>query len=317
MSKSSNRPITRRDFLKLTGIAVSATVLNSCTGGTPELTEAAPTSTPQAKRDTPAPAATSTKLPVQAKFPTMVLVEPGSFLMGSKNGYENEQPVHPVSISRPFFISVYELTFEEYDLFCEDTLRARLDDRGWGRGNQPVIHEDWNDAVAYCNWLSQKAGYTPCYTGKGKLTACDFSADGYRLPTEAEWEFAARGGANSQGFEFAGGDDPDEVAWYASNSNDQTHPVGEKLPNELGLYDMCGNIFEWCWDWFEQGYYAVSPEIDPPGPPALQDAKPWELIRARRGGSWREDAINIRSCVRSFDSINYAGDNGFRLVRTA
>jgi formylglycine-generating enzyme required for sulfatase activity len=247
----------------------------------------------------------------------MILVEPGSFLMGSEDGYTNEVPVHPVSISRSFSIARYEITFEEYDLFCEDTLRSRLDDRGWGRGNQPVIHADWNDAVAYCNWLSEKAGYSPCYMGKGKLTECDFSADGYRLPTEAEWEYAARGGTNSQGFVYAGGDNPDKVAWYAVNSNDQLQPVGGKLANELGLYDMCGNIFEWCWDWFDEGYYTVSPENDPTGPPPPQNPKPWELIRVRRGGSWREDAVNIRSSVRSYDSIDYAGDNGFRLVRTA
>ena len=115
---------------------------------------------------------------------------------------------------------------------------------------------------------------------------------------------------------YAGGDNPDEVAWYADNSNGQLQPVGGKLANGLGLYDMSGNIFEWCWDWFDEGYYTVSPEHDPTGPPPPQNPKPWELIRVRRGGSWREDAVNIRSSVRSYDSIDYAGDNGFRLVRT-
>jgi formylglycine-generating enzyme required for sulfatase activity len=247
----------------------------------------------------------------------MVLVEAGSFQMGSTDGYAHEQPVHTVLISKPFFIDRYEVTFEEYDRFCDDTHRGMLDDRGWGRGNQPVIHVDWNDAVAYCNWLSEKEGLSPCYSGKGKLVECDFSANGYRLPTEAEWEYAARGGQNSQGFIYAGSDNPDEVAWYADNSDDRLHPVGEKGSNELGLYDICGNIFEWCWDWYDKDYYAVSPDSDPLGPPPPQDPKPWEFIRVRRSGSWREDKENIRISSRSFDSIDYPGDNGFRLVRTA
>jgi sulfatase modifying factor 1 len=316
MSIPPRRPLTRRDFLKLTGIAVSAACLHSCTGSTQAFTEAATTSASQTQTNAPSPTGTPTRQPVQALFPTMVLVEPGEFLMGSDDGYANERPVHPVAITRSFSIAMYEVTFEEYDLFCEDTMRTWLDDRGWGRGNQPVIHADWNDAVAYCNWLSEKASYTPCYNGKGKLTECDFSVDGYRLPTEAEWEYAARGGANRQGFIYAGADNPDEVAWYADNSNGQPQPVGTKLANKLDLYDMCGNIFEWCWDWYKEDYYMDSPDSDPLGPPPPQDPKPWELIRARRGGSWREDAVNIRCSVRSFDGIDYAGDNGFRLART-
>jgi formylglycine-generating enzyme required for sulfatase activity len=176
---------------------------------------------------------------------------------------------------------------------------------------------DWYDAAAFCNWLSDKEGRTPCYSGAGKGTACDFSADGYRLPTEAEWEYAARGGQQGRGTKYAGSDNPDEAGWYAANSDGRTHPVGEKLPNELGLYDMSGNAFEWCWDWYGEDYYASSPANDPKGPPAPMTTKPWELIRVRRGGNWRENAESMRTTTRSYDTASYPGENGLRLARTA
>jgi sulfatase modifying factor 1 len=209
------------------------------------------------------------------------------------------------------------MTFVEYDRFCEDTARVKPDDRGWGRGDLPVIHVDWYDVVAYCNWLSEEESLAPCYSGVGKNSTCDFSANGYRLPTEAEWEYAARGGRKSQGFTFAGSNNPDEVAWYDANSDDRPHPVGQKQPNELGLYDMSGNLFEWCWDWYGKDYYATSPASDPQGPPAPQTSTPWELTRVRRSGSWREKAESVRIAFRSSDSVSYPGDNGFRLARTA
>ena len=262
---------------------------------------------------TPAP----TEEPTNVMIPPMVLVEAGSFQMGATDGFPDEQPVHTLRIARSFYMGKYEVTFEEYDRFCEDTGRVKPDDRGWGRGKLPVIHVDWYDVVAYCNWLSEQEGRPPCYSGSSKSTTCDFSAGGYRLPTEAEWEYAARGGQRSHGYTYAGSNNPDEVAWYGENSGGQPQPVGQKQPNELGLYDMSGNLFEWCWDWYDQGYYAVSPASDPQGPPTPRTAKPWELTRTRRGGSWREQAESIRVTSRSFDSVSYAGDNGFRLVRTA
>lgn len=137
--------------------------------------------------------------------------------------------------------------------------------------------------MAYCNWLSEKEGLAPCHSGKRKTTRCDFSADVYRLPTEAEW-------AMNQGHIFAGSDNPSKVAWCFANSKGQTHPVGQRRPKELGLCDMSGNLYEWCWDWYDEDYYASSPASDPEGPPLPTRGLPWELNRVRRSGSWREDA---------------------------
>ena len=314
---SHRKMVSRRDFLNWSGVVISAAFLEACAPEAATATKVPPTSTSAPPTITPYPTVSPTSQPVEALFPDMVLVEAGSFEMGSNEGNASDGPVHTVQVTRPFYIAKYELTFDEYDRFTDDMLKARVDDRGWGRGSQPVIHVDWYDAVDYCNWLSEKAGLTPCYSGKGKLTECDFAANGYRLPTEAEWEYAARGGSINQDFLYAGSDNPDEAAWYTANSDERLHPVGEKLPNALGLYDLCGNIFEWCWDWYDKDYYAVSPASDPLGPPPPQSTKPWDFVRSRRGGSWREDAQNIRIFSRSFDGADYPGDNGLRLAQTA
>jgi sulfatase modifying factor 1 len=251
----------------------------------------------------------------QVPTPQMVLVQPGSFEMGWASGRADEQPVHRVTITRAFYIGTTMVTFDEYDRFCEDTGRSKADDGGRGRGTLPVINVTWYDAAAYCNWLSEKHGLTPCYSGTGKTIHCDFDANGYRLATEAEWEYAARGGPLSHGYLYAGSDNPDEVAWYAANSGGQIHPVGQKKPNELGLYDLCGNLFEWVWDWYGDDYYAASPAEDPRGPPIPAATTPRGPERVRRGGSWREDAVNVRITARSFDYASYVGDNGFRVAR--
>jgi len=287
----------------MAGVAASATALGACTSQIP--TVVVPTATTAPSTSEATPTLEPTKAVIKPLVPEMVLVEGGSFKMGD-TATPDEQPVHTVKITRPFHVARYAVTFEEYDRFRRD----KAQDGGWGRGKRPVMGVDWNDAVAYCNWLSKRQGLTPCYSGGGKTIQCVFSANGYRLPTEAEWEYAARGGQKSKGYLYSGSDNPDDVAWHAGNSDDQTHPVGLKLPNELGLYDMSGNLWEWCWDWYGEDYYASSPVGDPTGPLSGSD-------KVRRSGSWREAANYVRTTFRSAGSPSYPGANGFRLVRTA
>lgn len=313
--------LSRREFLKMAGGAASAVALSACASQTPVETEIPPTATPKPVTPTPQPTPTEippTATPVVVVEPDgfeMVLVEPGSFEMGFANGLASEMPVHTVNITKPFYISKYEVTYEQFDEFCDATGKIRLEDPGWGRGDQPII-VTWYDAVDYCNWLSERAGLTPCYSGRRVATKCDFSANGYRLPTEAEWEYAARGGPRSQGYVYAGSNDPDEVAWSEDNSGAQTHPAGQKAPNELGLYDMSGNVWEWCGDWYDKDYYDSSPSDDPTGPAGPTDRV--QPSKSRRGGSWYHESELHRVTYRSGDWADYRSNStGFRLVRAA
>ncbi|NIS82008.1 MAG: SUMF1/EgtB/PvdO family nonheme iron enzyme [Anaerolineales bacterium] len=320
----NDRILSRRQFIRFIGIAASAAAVGACTSQTateepvqPTAEQVVPTAPPTPVENTAtAPPPTPTeKPPVEPIFPEMVQVEPGTFQMGSEEGHAFERPVHTVTLTRPFYLGIYAVTFDEYDLYAEDELSYFVDDHGRGRGSLPMTGVDWYSAVAYCNWLSEEAGLSPCYSGGGKVTKCDFLANGYRLPTEAEWEFAARGGIKSQGFLYAGSNDPDEVGWYKGNSGGAAHPVGELKPNELGLYDMSGNRWEWCWDWWDSEYYASSPEIDPTGPFSIPSGS--FVQRSRRSSSAVESAFSIRTTYRSYDGPSYPGDNGFRLVRIA
>jgi formylglycine-generating enzyme required for sulfatase activity len=204
------------------------------------------------------------------------------------------------------------VTYDEFDKYTEDIQKAQVNLGVTERGSMPVSGVDWYDAVAYCSWLSEKAGLTPCYSGGGKVTKCDFQADGYRLPTEAEWEFAARGGIQSHGYLYSGSNDPDEIGWHAGNSGGHAHPVGQKKPNELGIHDMSGNRWEWCWDWFDADYYASSPEVDPTGPSTVPSGS--FVDRSRRSSSAVQKPDTLRAAFRSYDGVSYPGDNGLRLV---
>ena len=217
----------------------------------------------------------------------------------------------PINVKlEDFYIGQYPVTFEEYDAFCTATKKEKPDDRGWGRGNRPVINVSWLDAVAYCNWLSEQHHLTKVYTINGDQVTADWKADGYRLPTEAEWEYAARGGNKSKGYKYAGSNDLDEVAWYSGNSGRTTHPVGQKKPNELGLYDMSGNVWEWCQDWYDNDYYKNSPKENPKGPAS-------GTYRVLRGGSWNYGAVCCQSFYRDFDIPVYKYiDYGFRLAKS-
>lgn len=222
--------------------------------------------------------------------PIMQFIPKGNFMMGS-NEYNDEKPIHKVTIKYDFEISKYQVTFDEYDLFCEDTKREMPSDNKWGRGRRPVINVSWHDAVAYCEWLSHKTGQT------------------YRLPTEAEWEYACRAGSDTK---WSFGDDEkelDKYAWYSKNSESKTHPVGQKEPNKNGLYDMHGNVYEWCEDDWVDNYNDT-----PRDGSAYRDEKSQRKVV--RGGSWDDYASYTRSAfrLRSFPTIRVS-DRGFRLLR--
>jgi formylglycine-generating enzyme len=200
--------------------------------------------------------------------PEMVLVDGGSFLMGSNDGEQEEKPVHKVSVGS-FYLAKTEVTVAQYREFCRATSRQMPEEPKWGwQDHFPIVNVSWKDAQAYCDWLAQKTGQK------------------FRLPTEAEWEFAARGGKKTKKFNYSGGNAIEEVAWFDKNSNKQAHGVGSKKPNELGLYDLTGNVWEWVADWFGEDYFANSPERDPQGP---------------RSGAMR--------VMRSGSYVNYPGDN--------
>jgi formylglycine-generating enzyme required for sulfatase activity len=167
---------------------------------------------------------------------------------------------------------------------------------------------NWYEAVEYCNRLSLKEGLTPAYRGSGDSIVCDFNATGYRLPTEAEWEYAAKAGnKNYLSYEYSGGNSVERVAWHSGNSGNSTHPVGTKQPNDLGLYDMSGNVWEWCWDWY--GSYSGGSQTDPRGASS-------GTSRVVRGGSWNSDAASVRSAIRRYNPPSNRRDYlGFRLVR--
>lgn len=251
-----------------------------------------------------------------AQKPEMILVEGGKYMMGSNSTLAaNEKPAHEVMVNS-FYMAKTECTFQEFDAFCKATgWRLPDDDYKWGRGNRPVLDVKWVDALMYCNWLSQQENLTQCYQiefkGSTIKVECSFEANGYRLPTEAEWEYAARGGNKSKGFNASGSNNVDEIAWYNGNSNNKSQPVGLKKPNELGIHDLNGNVWEWCWDWYDEKYYSGSPKDNPKGPKSSK-------YRVLRGGSWNYlgsfcTVTQRYLLVPDHRSCFY----GFRVVRTA
>nr|WP_148270440.1 SUMF1/EgtB/PvdO family nonheme iron enzyme [Haliscomenobacter hydrossis] len=263
------------------------------------------------------------EIPVPIIPEHMVLLKGGTFEMGDVMGdkeFGNEK-VHTVTVS-DFLIAKTELTFEEYDRFCEATRRDKPKDEGWGRGKRPVINVNWFDAVEYCNWCSQQEGLQQVYRINKTEVDADWNANGYRLPTEAEWEYAARAGGKK--VRFGNGKDiadPKEINFNGSASSkksysvvgayrEKTVPVGSlNSPNALGLHDMSGNVWEWCWDWYTEKYYSNSPAKDPYGPIG-------GIFRVLRGGSWNYDPILCRTSYRFRIFPGYRVDSiGFRLAK--
>jgi len=275
---------------------------------------------------------------VYTSIEEITLVQGGTFDMGDhyNEGGSDELPVHSVTLAN-FAISKTEVTHTRYieflndfgvnsngsyngtELIDMDDSDCAIDHNGsfyFGGSNYassadcPVIEVTWYGCVVYCNWKSQQDGLTSCYNLSD--WSCDFDANGYRLPTEAEWEYAARGGINwEDNYKYSGTtDNLGDYAWYYSNSNYQTHPVGTKLPNQLGIFDMSGNVWEWCNDWYDSGYYSSSPQNNPTGPENGS-------YRVLRGGSWFGSDFFCRVASRNSNSPSSSYYYfGFRFANT-
>lgn len=267
-----------------------------------------------------------------------------SFSMGSATGDGDETPVHTVSFTRDFWMDSTEVTQGEYDRIMKTRYPAYTRP-AWGTpygigASYPAYLVEWGDAVLYCNARSLDAGLETVYSysaitgtpGNGcKLenVTADLSRSGYRLPTEAEWEFACRAGTasdfswgrNFNGYPVSSADSTEFASyavwagnsWHLSSDNPAfgTHPAGMRKANAYGLHDMHGNLWEWCHDWFDASYYQVSPAVDPAGP-ATGD---WHSLR---GGSWGNEPVLIRASNRGFVTPDYLFNFiGFRTVRNA
>ncbi|MBN1211000.1 MAG: formylglycine-generating enzyme family protein [candidate division Zixibacteria bacterium] len=289
----------------------------------------------------------------------MVLVDGGTFRMGNifSEGDEDELPVHEVMLDA-FYISKYEVTVGEFREFVKatgykttaetegganifDGVKMVHDSSACWRNvnfkqsdNHPVIFVSWYDAVAYCNWLSTKEGLIPCYSGVGDRVTCNFEAKGYRLPTEAEYEFAARCRGKEYKYAWGNGEPyindikaanirdeaalrewgPEVVKTYWYDYDDEyvfTSPVGMYAPNEQGVFDMSGNVYEWCWDWYNENYYRDSPSKNPRGPESGE-------LRCCRDVGYGCLPEKDRSANRGKGKPGDRFDNvGFRLVRSA
>ncbi|MFW5628798.1 MAG: SUMF1/EgtB/PvdO family nonheme iron enzyme [Candidatus Cloacimonadaceae bacterium] len=263
---------------------------------------------------------------VNTNFET-VLIPAGSFNMGRTkgDGWTHELPVHNVSLNS-FYIDKYPITQGEYQLI----MGTDPDFDYMADAKKPVNDVSWNHAIKYCNLRSINEGYTPVYSLFGSTNpadwgdvpelgdvswdsvVCDWNANGYRLPTEAEWEYAARGAQNYPDYLYSGSDALQNVGWYFNNSENLLQDVGTLSPNSLDIYDMSGNIREWCWDWFDEAYYANSPSDNPKGPDSGE-------YRVLRGGYWNERKIHCRVSARSYHPYPFVTGfgNGFRVCRTA
>nr|VFK68093.1 MAG: Formylglycine-generating enzyme, required for sulfatase activity, contains SUMF1/FGE domain [Candidatus Kentron sp. UNK]VFK73411.1 MAG: Formylglycine-generating enzyme, required for sulfatase activity, contains SUMF1/FGE domain [Candidatus Kentron sp. UNK] len=229
--------------------------------------------------------------------PLMQYIPAGEFLMGSPKNeegrYSNEGPQHRVRVATPFALGTYPVSFAEYDRFCDATDRKRPSDEGWGRGRRPVINISWPDAQEYCAWLSQETGQW------------------YRLPSEVEWEYAARAGTQTR---YWWGDRPGKNRANCNNCDSQwdgkqTSPVGSFAANPFGLCDTAGNVWEWTLDCWHEGYRE-----------APTDGRPWEAgdcsQRVIRGGVWSNSSVFLRSASRNGRIASEVDSStSFRLAR--
>jgi formylglycine-generating enzyme required for sulfatase activity len=243
---------------------------------------------------------------ISAPRPEMRRLPPGKFQMGSPEtepGRFSSEKQHEVEIKTPFAISVTEVTQGQYA-----AVMGKNPSEFQGDAARPVENVTWLDAVKYCNRLSEREGLSPCYQIEGDQVKWPegLKCRGYRLPTEAEWEYAARADGTTA---YSGSAEVDEVAWYDANSEKAPHPVGSKRGNAWGLHDFSGNVWEWVWDRYSSDYEKLPP-VDPTGP---ESGSFW----LSRGGSWVFDARHARVAYRSRDDPGYRfGYQGFRLSRS-
>jgi formylglycine-generating enzyme required for sulfatase activity len=279
---------------------------------------------------------------------TMVFIPGGTFQMGDafSEGYSDELPVHSVYVSG-FYLQNTEVTKDQWDAVREWGVNHGFTDLAVGNGsylskgaNHPVHSINWYDIVKYCNARSQMEGLTPCYTSGGLTymtgtdagVVCNWSASGYRLPTEAEWEKAARGGLSGKRFPWGDNITHSQANYssssiydydvsptrgyhptYAVGNTPYSSPVGSFAANGYGLYDMTGNVWEWCWDW--AAYYPSTSQTDPRGPTSRLF---FPYSRIFRGGSWSIHASPCRTAYRSYTDPTYSGYHiGFRPARSS
>lgn len=257
---------------------------------------------------------------IRSRVPVIPLVEipAGSFIMGNnRNISQSEMPAHPVSISRSYLVSKYEVRNMEWNMIMPRS-------PSWSQQDSlPVENVTWFEAVDFCNRLSLRSGLVPAYSIRGDTVQCFFSASGYRLPTEAEWEYFARAGTST---EFYSGNPNsfysacldsdtlervvDEIGWYCLNSQSSSHASGQKKPNAFGLYDVIGNVGEWCWDWLDGNYYRNSTSIDPTGPSS-------GLLRVVRGGDFTVGVLDSRVSSRRLSAhpATHTYSIGLRIIR--
>ena len=253
----------------------------------------------------------------------MLPIAGGTFTMGSDNSLVQFKPAHSVTLS-PYYMSATEITNIQYKLFCDATNRDYpvdpVSNYFTDYPDYPVVNVTWYDAVEYCNWLSIQSGLTPCYNTSN--WSCNFANNGFRLPTEAQWERAARGGLS--GMDYPWGNDlrSDSVNYQGYDGALDTlmanfdtgrgpMPVASFDSTGFGIYDIAGNVSEWCNDWYNSEYYYMSPAVDPPGPDSGSD-------KVKRGGDWHNsheylrcfhrDSKNPGSTIRTYEI-------GFRIVR--
>jgi len=323
----SNSIKKKINFLKAIAItAVTAFLLASCSNGSTDVS------------DGPKPLTVSLGGGVNM---TMNWINPGTFQMGDPTGGDMTwaQPQHSVTLTKGFYMGIYEVTQEQWtavmtgsDNNAAPSYFTNDADPNEVQLKRPVEQVTWFDAIEFCNLLSERAGLTKVYTingetrDNGQITAAtvtaDWSKSGFRLPTEAEWEYACRAGTSTQ-WSFGNTDaNISNYAWWGydtdsnegANANEKTHQVGKKTANPWGLYDMHGNVWEWCWDLYDDYDATVASQTDPKEP--LSPTGNYSTVRVLRGGSWLDSAASSRSAYRDCRYPDFGSSIiGFRVVR--